>query len=110
MSPSASARAQAWRSRLVWQLRTRRVFWLAFLLFFGAYFELTASAILSPPSMTPISVRLYNQMHYGRTAGLSAMVLAALLAPALLLALAAAARVTWRRLTSAPLMAETASE
>jgi ABC-type Fe3+ transport system permease subunit len=47
------------------------VFWIVFYL---AAFELTASAILAPPGMTPVSVRLYNLMHYGQTPLLSAMV------------------------------------
>ena len=49
-----------------------------------AYFDMTAGSILAPPRMTPVFVRLYNMMHYGRMAGLSAMVLAAVVAPFLI--------------------------
>jgi ABC-type Fe3+ transport system permease subunit len=66
---------------LVWELDTRRHAAAVCLLFCGTYFELTASAILAPIGMTPVTVRLYNLMHYGQTAVLSAMVLAAFLAP-----------------------------
>ena len=46
-----------------------------------ASFELTASAILAPPGMTTISSRLYNLMHYGETAVLSAMTITAFALP-----------------------------
>ena len=72
---------------LIWQLKTRREFWCAFLLFSWAYFDLTASAIAAPVGMTPVFVRLHNLMHYGQTAVLSAMLCAATLAPVLLLLL-----------------------
>jgi len=79
VSPQSGVRRAA--ARLVWRLKTRRHFWAAFLLFYLAYFELTASAILAPTGMTPVVVRLYNQMHYGQMAALSAMVSIAFAAP-----------------------------
>jgi ABC-type Fe3+ transport system permease subunit len=66
---------------LIWALQTRRQFWIVFILFCLAYLELTASAILAPIALTPASVRLYNLMHYGRTAALSAMLLVVLIVP-----------------------------
>ncbi len=56
--------------------------------FYLAYFEVTASAILAPASMTPVMVRLYNLMHYGRDTMLSAYVLVVVGVPLVLLALA----------------------
>jgi hypothetical protein len=75
--------------RLRWQLSGRAWWWLAVLLFYLAYFDVAASAMLAPTGMTPAVVRLYNLMHYGRGAVLSAMVCATLLAPVMLLAAAA---------------------
>jgi hypothetical protein len=94
-APSGALRARA--RRLVWQLRHRGGAWAAFALFWWAYFELAASKLLSPSGMTPASVRLYDQMHYGTSAGLSAMVCTSVAVPLALLAaaLAATARL-WR--------------
>ncbi len=78
------------------QLGSRRLLWefdhqprlAAFgLLFCWAYFDFTASSILAPTGMTPVFVRLHNLAHYGQTAVLSAMMLAAFTAPAVLLLL-----------------------
>ncbi len=80
-SDSASVRRAA--SSLLWRMKTGRLFWAAFLLFYLAYFELTASAILAPTGMTPVVVRLYNEMHYGQSAVLSAMVSIAFAVPLL---------------------------
>ncbi len=52
-----------------------------------AYFEVTVSAILAPTSMTPVMVRLYNLMHYGRDTMLSAYVVVIVAVPFLLLGL-----------------------
>lgn len=73
---------------LIWNMRTRRRFWVAALLFFWAYFDLTASSLLAPSAMTPVTVRLYNLMHYGQTAVLSAMVCASVCIPVALLLVA----------------------
>ncbi len=58
--------------------------------FYLAYFEVTTSAILAPASMTPVMVRLYNLMHYGRDTMLSAYVLIVVAVPFLILVLATA--------------------
>ena len=67
---------------------------MVLLFFLLAYSELVASAILAPPGMTTAPARLYNLMHYGQTAVLSAMVLAAFLAP-LLVSCVVFASVEW---------------
>lgn len=85
MRRAASARVRAWGRRLVWQMRARPRFYVAFLLFFWGYFDLTASAILAPAAMRPVTVLLYNQMHYGQMARLSAMLCAAFAVPFIIL-------------------------
>ena len=85
-------------SALIWQLDTRRRWLAAFLLFCSAYFDFTAGSILAPVGLTPVFVRLHNLAHYGQTAVLSAMFLAAFAAPvAVLLLTAPAARWYARR-------------
>jgi ABC-type Fe3+ transport system permease subunit len=80
---------------LKWRLSTSGKFWLVLLLFVWAYWDLTASAILAPISMTPVTVRLYNLMHYGQIAALSAMTCATFAAPILLFMLALGTRRWW---------------
>jgi ABC-type Fe3+ transport system permease subunit len=80
---------------LIWQLSTSGKFWALALIFVWAYWDLTASAILAPIGMTPVTVRLYNLMHYGRIAALSAMTCAAFLAPVIILFLARTTRRWW---------------
>jgi ABC-type Fe3+ transport system permease subunit len=73
--------------RLLWDLAlSRRIAGVGFV-FLLAYFELTASALLAPVRFPPAFVRLHNLSHYGQTPILSLMLLAAVLAPAALLAL-----------------------
>ena len=83
---------------LIWRLDTRRRWLAGFLLFCWAYFDFTAGSILAPVGLTPVFVRLHNLAHYGQTAVLSAMFLAAFAAPvAVLLLTAPAARWYARR-------------
>ncbi|MFW6108597.1 MAG: hypothetical protein ACOC8D_02170 [bacterium] len=78
--------------RTLWALRRRGLFWVGFVLFWWGYFEVAASHVLHPPGMTPVLVRLYNFMHYGQTAALSAMACVAVAVPFVLLAVAWLAR------------------
>jgi len=80
---------------LKWRLSTSGKFWIVVLLFVWAYWDLTASAILAPIAMTPVTVRLYNLMHYGQIAALSAMTCATFAAPILLFMLALGTRRWW---------------
>ena len=80
---------------LKWRLSTSGKFWTVVLLFVWAYWDLTASAILAPIGMTPVTVRLYNLMHYGQIAALSAMTCATFAAPILLFMLALGTRRWW---------------
>ena len=92
-SPAASARGR----EIEWELRSRGQFWVAFVLFCWGYLDLTASSILAPSGVTPVLVRLYNFMHYGQMAVLSAMVCVAFLVPFVLLLAAAVLRRAFRR-------------
>jgi ABC-type Fe3+ transport system permease subunit len=85
---------------LIWDMRTRGHFLVAALLFLWGYFDVVTPSLLAPSAMTPVFVRLYNLMHYGQIAGLSAMVLAAALVPLLLFGLAASARRLFTRLAN----------
>ena len=80
---------------LTWRLSTSGKFWAMTLLFVWAYWDLTASSILAPIGMTPVTVRLYNLMHYGQIAALSAMTCAAFAAPILILLVALGTRRWW---------------
>ena len=77
--------------RLAWELNVRPRLAAFGLLFFCAWSDFTASSILAPLRLTPAFVRLHNLAHYGQTAVLSAMLLAAVATPMLLLLLTAAA-------------------
>ena len=80
---------------LNWKLGTSGKFWAMALLFVWAYWDLTASSILAPIGMTPVTVRLYNLMHYGQIAALSAMTCAACAAPIFVFLLAFGTRRWW---------------
>lgn len=95
-SPQPAVRARG--EGLAALLRARGRFWVLFLLFGWGYFDLTASAILEPTGMTPVFKGLYNQMHYGRSHALSAMLCVALAAPPLVLLAAGGARAAWIRM------------
>ena len=77
---------------LLWRLTLRRQFLAAGVLCIWGYLELTPVAILAPPGLTSVPVRLYNLMHYGRNYLVSALTLIAMLVPPLLLALLAGLR------------------
>lgn len=86
---AAEGRGRRWASalKLNHELVGRAWWGLAIILFYLAYFDLPASALLAPSGLTPSIVRLYNLMHYGHIATLSAMVMLVLTLPlAMLLA------------------------
>lgn len=64
---------------IVWRMVGRPRFWAIGLLFLLAVFDLGASYLLAPSGRTPVTVRLYNLMHYEQSAVLSAMVAATVL-------------------------------
>ena len=83
---------------LDWMLSGRRRWWCFAIIFAWAYGDLAASAILHPVDMTPVLVRLYNLMHYGRSSALSVQLAMALLAGLAAVAAAYAGVRTFRRL------------
>jgi hypothetical protein len=91
LSPMRHIARQLGSRRLAWVLEWQPQIGAFALLFCWAYFDFTASSILAPVGMTPVFVRLHNLAHYGQTAVLSAMMLAAFATPAVLLLLTVAA-------------------
>ncbi|MBA3313727.1 MAG: hypothetical protein H0T47_10625 [Planctomycetaceae bacterium] len=79
MSP-VSVQQRAGRS-LLWTLEGFGRFCRFSLLAYWGYLDLTAATILSPPGVVPVTARLYNLMHYGHNAALSAMTLVAVAVP-----------------------------
>jgi len=77
---------------LLWQMRGRGRFWGAMLLCYWVYWDLTTTSILAPVGVTLAPVRLYNQMHFGHNAVLSAMTCLTVAVPLMLLVLAAMGR------------------
>ena len=84
MLDSPRTRQQHQARELIWQTGWAGHFWALVLLCYWAYADLTAAAILAPSGIVSAPVRLYNLMHYGQSAVLSAMVLASFGIPALL--------------------------
>lgn len=90
-TPARHVAKQTGSRRLAWELELRPRLAGFGLLSCWAYFDFTASSILAPIGLTPVFVRLHNLAHYGQTAVLSAMLLAAFAGPLLLLLLTGAA-------------------
>jgi hypothetical protein len=90
-TPALHMARQLSSRRLLWELETRPHIIGCALLFCWAYFDFTAASILAPVGVTPVFVRLHNLAHYGQTAVLSAMMLAAFTTPILVLLLTGAA-------------------
>jgi ABC-type Fe3+ transport system permease subunit len=89
-SPSRGAQAAA--RELAWQLRWRAEFWSVALLTYWGFLDLTIAYLLAPVTIVSAPVTLYNQMHFGKNAVLSALVLLTVSVPALLFVLASASR------------------
>jgi hypothetical protein len=78
-SPVASVRG--FSGELFWQLRWRREFWCIGVLAYWAFFDLTTASLLAPVTIVSAPVMLYNQMHFGKNATLSALVLLTVIVP-----------------------------
>ncbi len=89
-SPALHLARQFGSRRLIWEMETRPTLTSLGLLFCCAWFDFTTSSILAPVGLTPVFARLHNLAHYGQTAVLSAMMLAAFAVPVLVLLLIAA--------------------
>ncbi|MBI3863427.1 MAG: hypothetical protein HY290_16170 [Planctomycetia bacterium] len=77
---------------LAWRLRWSREYWGVALLAYWGYFDLTIASLLAPVTIVSAPVMLYNQMHFGKNATLSALVLLSVLIPLATFSLVAAAR------------------
>jgi hypothetical protein len=89
-SPSARVRNSA--RELDWQMQWRGEFWSVALLAYWGFLDLTIAYLLAPVTIVSAPVMLYNQMHFGKNAVLSALVLLTVLVPALVFVMASAAR------------------
>ena len=97
LAAAGSATVRRRGAELERRMRGSGRFWTVFLLFCWAYFDVVASSILSPSRTNPVFALLYNQMHYGQIAMLSAWVLVAFCVPIVALAVGAAVRGLARR-------------
>jgi len=70
-----------------WKLRGDEWIWSVVPLVWWSYFDLTISSMLAPAGAVSAPVRLFNQMHYGHSAMLSALTGGAVLIPVGLLCL-----------------------
>ncbi len=86
-SPALHLARQNGSGRLLWPMSIRPRFIGWSVLFCAAYFDFTAASILAPIGFTPVFVRLHNLAHYGQTAVLSAMLIAAFGVPLLVVGL-----------------------
>ena len=77
------AQSRAGRERL-WALRGFGRFCRVALLMYWGYLDLTVSSMLAPIGMESVTLWLYNFMHYGRNASLSAMTFVAMVVPVVL--------------------------
>ncbi len=89
-SPSSAIRGTA--GELSWQMHWRGEFWGVALLAYWGFFDLTTASLLAPVTIVSAPVMLYNQMHFGKNATLSALVLLTVLVPLAVFAVAAVAR------------------
>lgn len=76
LSRSSNAMHRDQARELQWRGSWALHFMMFVLLFFWAYSDLTIASILAPAGIVSAPVRLYNLMHYGQSAVLSAMVVA----------------------------------
>ncbi|MBL8850630.1 MAG: hypothetical protein JNG89_13205 [Planctomycetaceae bacterium] len=82
--------------RLDWRLRGSARFWSYVLVCSWGYLDLMIATISAPPGMEPVVKRLYNFMHFGHIAGLSAMVCVTVATPLVLASAAALLLRQWR--------------
>jgi hypothetical protein len=86
---------------LAWRLQGRPRFWGLLLVCSWGYLDLMIATISAPPGMEPVVKRLYNFMHFGHIAGLSAMVCVTVAAPLVTAGAVLAARRWWSGWNSA---------
>ncbi|MSR56109.1 MAG: hypothetical protein EXS05_00305 [Planctomycetaceae bacterium] len=84
LGESSDFRNRAQARELAWQMGTRGQFWSLSLLTYWGYLELTVAYLLGPVTIVSVPVLLYNQMHFGKNAILSAMTCLAVGVPVLI--------------------------
>lgn len=89
---SPEARQRRAGRQLLWEQAGFGRYCRVSLLAYWGYLDLTAATILAPAVVVPVTARLYNLMHYGHNASLSAMALFAVVVPAAVFAAILAAR------------------
>jgi iron(III) transport system permease protein len=96
LNSSADSHHRTTSARLRWWYEMRHRFLAAAILFYWSLANLTAAALLCPPTIpllsfagnvVPLPVRLYKFIHQGRTASLSVMALLSVVAPLLVIML-----------------------
>ncbi|MGQ0636760.1 MAG: hypothetical protein ACT4QC_19285 [Planctomycetaceae bacterium] len=92
---SPVARQRDGGRELAWRLDGVAQFWSVGLLTYWGYLELTLASLLGPATIVSIPVLLYNQMHFGKYAAVSALACLTVVAPAVVFVLAAAGRRFW---------------
>jgi hypothetical protein len=91
-----SVRARA-ADELRWRLGGAARFGILAVLTYWGYLELTVAYLLGPTTIVSVPVLLYNQMHFGKNAVLSAMTFLAVVVPVALFIATAALRPVIRR-------------
>jgi ABC-type Fe3+ transport system permease subunit len=92
LGESRSSTIRGTAGELLWQMRWRGEFWGVALLAYWGFFDLTTASLLAPVTIVSAPVMLYNQMHFGKNATLSALVLLTVLVPLAVFAVATVAR------------------
>ena len=81
-------------AEILWRLKYAVKFCIFFIIFIPTYFDISISAVLSPPTMPTVFPRLYNLLHYGQNEKLSATILLSVIMPvAIFLILIACSRI-----------------
>jgi ABC-type Fe3+ transport system permease subunit len=98
LSASSDSTRRNHAAQLKWWCECRPLFLVAAVLFYWSLANLTAAALLCPPTIpllsfdgniVPLPVRLYKFIHQGRTATLSVMALLSVIVPLVLIVVAA---------------------
>lgn len=82
LQPAPEAERRAAARELGWRLGGSAEFWSLGLLSYWAYLELALAYLLGPVAIVSVPVLLYNQMHFGKNATLTAMTCLAVAVPA----------------------------
>ncbi|MBT3293733.1 MAG: hypothetical protein HN919_05035 [Verrucomicrobia bacterium] len=93
-SPDPGVRRRA--TSLSWVRGSRPLFWAAALLIYQVFSDITLASLLAPLRMPLVMPRLYNFMHYGRSAVLTSSLLIAVVVPLAALTLASFTYRIWR--------------